>query len=288
MTLVIVALIAILAVFSTLISCSNDAPTISISEDGYWVINGEKTDVSAKGEKGDGSSSANENPQGLQFYPQDDGTYIVSCGDAKYLSNIVIPATYKGSAVVGIDNSAFSNCTNLKSIVIPDSVTSIGNEAFYDCDGRTGVVIPNSVTSIGNEAFYDCDGLTSIVIPYSVTSIGSAAFNGCSSLTSVAIPDSVTSISSGAFAGCTGLTSIVIPDSMTSIYDGAFWGCSSLESVVIPDSVTSIYWYAFDDCIGLTDVYYTGTEAEWAKISIDSTNSYLTTATIHYNYVPEN
>jgi hypothetical protein len=35
-------------------------------------------------------------------------------------------------------------------------------------------------------------------------------------------------------------------------------------------------------------VYYTGSEAEWAKISIDDYNSYLTNATIHYNYVPEN
>ena len=112
MTLVIVALIAILAVFITFLFCSK---------------------------KGDGSSSADENPQGLQFYPQGDGTYVVSRGDAKYLSNIVIPATYKGGAVMGIDNNAFDGCINLTSIEIPDSVTSIGNAAFADCSSLTDV-----------------------------------------------------------------------------------------------------------------------------------------------------
>ena len=37
----------------------------------------------------------------------------------------------------------------------------------------------------------------------------------------------------------------------------------------------------------MTDVYYTGSEAEWLAIRIGSSNSDLTDATIHYNYVPE-
>ncbi len=62
---------------------------------------------------------------------------MVSVGNAKYLSNIVIPSTYKGKAVVGIDESAFSDCTNLESVTIPDSVTSIGSYAFSGCEGLT-------------------------------------------------------------------------------------------------------------------------------------------------------
>ena len=42
----------LLALVLSLVACKS-APTIEISEDGYWVINGEKTDVQAKGEKGD-------------------------------------------------------------------------------------------------------------------------------------------------------------------------------------------------------------------------------------------
>ena len=132
-------------------------PTIEISEDGYWIINGEKTNVKASAKE-----TVDENPQGLQFYIQDDGTYIVAYGDAKYLSNIVIPETYKGGKVVGIDNCGFEYCTNLTSITIPDSVTSIGDRAFYDCDSLTSITIPDSVTSIGDCAFYNSTSLTRI------------------------------------------------------------------------------------------------------------------------------
>ena len=119
-----------------------------------------------------------------------------------------------------------------------------------------------------------------------VTSIGDIAFGGRSGLTSIVIPDSVTSIGSWAFYYCESLTSIVIPDSVTSIGYAAFQYCSSLTSIVIPDSVTSIGNQAFWDCDSLTDVYYTGTEQEWAAITIGASNYDLTTATIHFNYQP--
>lgn len=126
-----------------------------------------------------------ENPQGLQFYRLDDGTYIVSCGDSKYLSNIVIPGTYKGGAVVGLDNKAFEDCDSLTSITIPDSVTSIGNHTFWGCNNLASVVISDSITSIGIYTFDSCTSLTSIVIPNAVTSIGGSAFSGCTSLASI-------------------------------------------------------------------------------------------------------
>ena len=173
-----------------------------------------------------------------------------------------------------------------KTFTIPDSVTRIGSDAFYNCNSLTSVIIGDSVESIGSFAFYSCDSLTSVTIGDSVTSIGGYAFYNCDSLTSVTIPDSVTSIGSYAFGDCYSLTSVTIPDSVTSIGEVAFSYCDSLTSVIIGDGVTSIGDYAFYSCNSLTDVYYTGTEAEWNKISISSSNTSLTNATIHYNYVP--
>ena len=80
------------------------------------------------------------------------------------------------------------------------SVTSIGKNAFSSCTGLTSINIPNSVTSIGKMAFGECSGLTSINIPSSVTSIGMGAFEGCSGLTSINIPNGVTNIESYTFA----------------------------------------------------------------------------------------
>ncbi len=72
---------------------------------------------------------------------------------------------------------------SLKTVVITGG--QIGDYAFSICSGLTSIVIPDGVTSIGGSAFSICSGLTSIVIPDGVTSIGESAFSGCSGLTGV-------------------------------------------------------------------------------------------------------
>ncbi|MCD7886272.1 MAG: leucine-rich repeat protein, partial [Clostridiales bacterium] len=168
-----------------------------------------------------------------------------------------------------------------------------GGYAFYKCTGLTSVTIPDGVTEIGEYAFSKCADLTSVTIGSSVTSIGYRAFYYCMSLTSVTIPDSVTSIGSYVFSHCTGLTSAGPIGGGYSIEFGwtesipsyAFYDCS-VTSVTIPDSVTSIGSYALYNCSSLNDVYYTGSEDDWAAISIDDYNDSLFDATIYYNYVP--
>ena len=91
---------------------------------------------------------------------------------------------------------------NIKSYVIPSSVTSIGDSAFSWCDSLSEIVIPSSVTSIGKGAFSCCDSLSEIVIPSNVTSIGDSAFSCCYSLSEIVIPFSVTSIGDSAFYNC--------------------------------------------------------------------------------------
>ena len=185
------------------------------------------------------------------------------CYNCTSLTDVTI-----ANGVQSISEHAFSGCTSLETLTIPDSVTDIGGWAFYGCTGLTNITlldgvssigyetfcncislasitIPDSVTYISNHAFSGCTNLGSITIPNSVTNIGYETFRNCTSLASVTIPDSVTYIGDNAFSGCTALVSITIPDSVTSIGGGAFYGCTGLASVTIPDSVTSISGYAF-------------------------------------------
>ena len=149
------------------------------------------------------------------------------------------PNKYQGS--VNIPKTIWINGTTY-------NVTAIGVSAFSDCTSLTSVTIPNSVTSIALFAFSGCTSLTSVTIPNSVTNITACAFANCTSLTSITIPNKVTSINYKTFAGCSGLTSVTIPNSVTSIGEGAFLKCSGLTSVTIPNSVIRIDANAFADC----------------------------------------
>ena len=191
--------------------------------------------------------------------PTDKTASVTGNDNNSYSGDVVIPENiaYDGTtySVTSIGYYAFSDCSRLTSVTIPNSVTSIGESAFSGCSGLTSVTIPNSVTFIGGYAFRGCSGLTSVTIPNSVTSIGSSAFRGCSGLTSVTIPNSVTSIGESAFSGCTGLTSVTF-NAEKCTYMGSdsypvFNNCINLTTLNIGNKVTTIPNYAFYDCTGL-------------------------------------
>ena len=135
----------------------------------------------------------------------------------------------------------YINGSEVKDLVIPNSVTNIGKYAFSGCPGLTSIVIPNSVTTMSDYAFSSCSGLTSVIIGSGVTTICKGAFADCSDLTSVAIGNNVTTIDDFAFRNCTDLTDIAIPESVERISNNAFDGCTSLS--VIIDNIRYIDTY---------------------------------------------
>ena len=76
---------------------------------------------------------------------------------------------------------AFSGCTNLVSVTLPNTITSIGEGTFFNCTGLLSVIIPNTVAFIGKNAFYGCKNLTGVSIP-KTANIHENAFEGCDNL----------------------------------------------------------------------------------------------------------
>lgn len=147
-----------------------------------------------------------------------------------------------------IPQSAFDECSNLTSIILPSSVTAIGESAFYECSSLNSMVIPEGVTSIQSSTFDYCTNLKSVSIPSSVISIGEYAFEDCSSLESITLPSSLARIEDESFVNCTSLTSITIPSSVTQLGAEIFSGCDNLETVIISEGVTYIGRWMFDYC----------------------------------------
>ena len=173
-----------------------------------------------------------------------------------YAGDISIPEFFffKGEKymVNKIGNSAFHNCTQLASILIPNSVTIIESAAFYNCKNLSHIDIPNNVTSIGSAAFYGCSKLDSFTIPTSLTKISVSTFEDCKGLTSVTIPFNTTIIGNSAFRGCKDLLTIEIPNSVKSIGTSAFENCYNLSSISIGKSIETINNKAFNNCPNLT------------------------------------
>ncbi len=187
------------------------------------------------------------------------------------------------SGVTVIDDYAFYECNNVRDVILPAGLTEIGSSSFWYCSSLTSINIPSTVESIGQNAFYRCENLTGLTIENGVKNIGNSAFYGCVSLTELTIPDSVTSLGSGAFSNCGSIAVATIGTGVTVIEKQTFQTCYSLTGITIPDSVTSIGTDAFSGCTSLDTVCYSGSQAMWEAISIDSGNTALTDANIIYN-----
>ena len=184
------------------------------------------------------------------------GNHIITYyyGFDKPVGDLVIPSTVTHNdtiyTVTRIDFSAFYECSDITSVVFPNTLTFIGQRAFLSCHGITGeVVIPDSVTIIGVNAFFYCDGITSVVFGSGLQEIRDYSFAQCYALEHISnLPETLTVLDDGAFDRCGNLCdSIVIPPLVTTIGERAFAECH-IPSVVFSEGVTTIERGAFCSC----------------------------------------
>ncbi len=181
-----------------------------------------------------------------------------------YGTSNLYPVMPNSAGHQGPFNNAFSNSStpgSFDAFRFFEKVTQIPNDAFSNCSNLTGITLPDGVTLIGNFAFNLCRNLASVTLSADLETIGQYAFKECDALTSIVIPDKVKYIKKGAFLQ-SGLTSLTIPASVVEIQpdddnegDGAFRFCHFtyviMEGTNPPDiggAATDSDWYkVFDD-----------------------------------------
>ncbi len=194
--------------------------------------------------------------------------------------SLVIPSEVNGYngetyVVTEIANYAFSGCSMLDTLVIPNTVKKIGMYAFTGCTKLVYISFPESIEDILGGALYECawynnqpDGLIyicnllyrykgtaptgTIVVKDGTKAILDFTFSNQPNIQSVVLPESVTSIHIQAFGDCPNLESVVLPSKLETIEDHTFQYCEKLTNIKLPDALKLIGKNAFIGCTNLT------------------------------------
>ncbi len=245
----------------------------------------------AGGENGENEPSKTPDPIVIETEPLPESTFVkkgvyggfeydlyedyvtITRGDNS-LSAPEIPETIEDTPVMSIGDSAFSSCTLLESVKLPEGLRHIGKYAFLSCTLLSEVKIPESVHEIEESAFASCSSLSKVEIFSGVKTLGVHAFADTpfleehkdefvivgdgiligyhGDISAITIPSDVKKIAS--LSSCEILTSVYIPQGVTEIGDFAFAGCTNLSTILIPDSIKAIGKNAFTGCAMLTGV----------------------------------
>jgi len=221
-------------------------------------------------------SAADGSDNTLPFVPYDEQFYIYTVTDGcatiigrngELSGDITIPATLGGYPVTEIGEYAFFNCTNITSVIVPDSIVSIGEGSFLNCTSLTNITLPDTLSSIGKLAFDGCTNLISFPISSGITQIGARAFGFCRNITEFIVSEENTCYTTEngilfskdktaliAYPAGRTASEYIVPDHVVSIEDAAFSSNASLTTIRIPDNVRSIGEHVFYHCSALTDI----------------------------------
>lgn len=221
----------------------------------------------------------------------------------------------ENSKLTEIGDQAFLACSNLTSVVLPNSVTTIGNDIFLRCNNLESVTLPASLATFtasmlgcdslqniyigdGSTTYKSVDGVLfsadlktlvyylptradeSYEIPAGTEQIAAGAFSGNAYLKNVTIPASVKLLNANAFSNCTKLTGVNFADGSTEplvIGKYAFSGCTSLASIALPSRTSAIEDYAFNGATSLSNVTFAKAN-EVSKLTSIGTSAFFKTA----------
>ena len=190
-------------------------------------------------------------PNGLAYKVNDDRKTCTIVGIGNCTDTVVcIPEKIGKYTVTVIGKDAFLDQTQITAISLPDGLISIEDSAFSGCTGLTKVIMPDTVTYAGIYAFGFCDNLKEIKLSNGLTAISVQLCYMCKSLEEIVIPDNVKEIGDGAFAECP-LRSISLGSGVEKIQSFGFLnhGEYGFYSLSVTYSGTLAQWKKVE-CVG--------------------------------------
>ncbi|MBQ5560064.1 MAG: leucine-rich repeat protein [Lachnospiraceae bacterium] len=180
------------------------------------------------------------------------GNRLVRYPNAARTERFVVP-----EGVTSLCYGAFRD-SDVKNVVLPESLIRIGTEAFCGCDRLESINIPSKIDKISGRSFQFCKKLKQITLPKKVEIVGSQAFSNCTELKEVTFLSGKAKVRSSAFYDCKKLEKVNVKNGLNEIGNNAFYGCGSLQSIKFGKKLLRIDRSAFSGCSALKSVHIPG------------------------------
>jgi hypothetical protein len=160
------------------------------------------------------------------------------------------------SFVRAIKEGAFSDCMQLRIVILNKELEEIDGWTFCGCTSMEEIVVPNNLRTIKDMSFNHCHMLRRVTLGNGLVVIDVYAFSYCKLIEVIIIPNAVRVIKVGAFCGCRRLTRVILGEGLEEIGMNAFGECTSMVEIVIPSAVKDIDDAAFLGCTNLRRVKF--------------------------------
>jgi hypothetical protein len=194
--------------------------------------------------------------------------------------NIIVPTRINGIVINTIATSVFYYNRTILSVNFGTDcqINQLNLNQFYNCTNLSSIVLPNSITLIGASSFKNCNNLTNIVLPDTLTTIESSLFENCISLTNITLPNSLTTIGNSAFLKCTGLTNITFPNSITKIGMSSFGNCTLLNKITFKGSIPEIIPSSFNNISTNVSIYH----YSWSQNDMNNLRAFFSNSILEF------
>lgn len=192
--------------------------------------------------------------RGTQILSIDIPSTVTSIGKMAFSGTRIKSVNFReNTQLTRINDGAFFNCTSLREMFIPNTVTYVGNAAFYGCTSLRTIEFPDAITVINDYTCSDCSALTSLHLPKNLQTIGYYSFNNTPNLTKFEIPSTVDRIKDYAFYN-NGLDSLSLPITLRYLHQYSFAKSKNLKYIEMPSylergSSYMTYYYVSGDNI---------------------------------------